>query len=170
MLDWLNEVLLNWDMIVAFFISQLINVFLSTIKSVVLIRGTRLSATLINTISYTLNAAVVSVIGKVDDIIVVCIITAITNLTGVWISLWIMDKIRKESLWRISATVKTEYFDNLVEDLHNADIDFITYNTNWSKRTPIDVFSKTRKESEIVKNIFIKYKVKYTISINKGEL
>lgn len=170
-IEWINNIILSqWQLILAFFISQLINVILSTIKSVLTVKGTKFTATLINTISYTLNAAVINQIGKVDDLFLVCIFTAITNIIGVSFSLWLLDKLRKEQLWRISATVKTEFFNDLIHELSENNIEFITYNTSWKKRVPIDVFSNTRSESEIVKTIFNKYNVKYTISVNHGEL
>ena len=170
-IEWINNIIFSqWQLILAFFISQLINVILSTIKSVLTVKGTKFTATLINTISYTLNAAVINQIGKVDDLFLVCVFTAITNIIGVSFSLWLLDKLRKEQLWRISATVKTECFKDLIQDLSENNIDFITYNTSWKKRVPIDVFSNTRSESEIIKTIFNRYNVKYTISVNYGEL
>lgn len=172
MLETIKEFLssVSWDLLLAFFISQLVNVILSTVKSVLTVKGTRLTATIINTVSYTLNAAVISQIGNVDNIYIVCIFTAITNIIGVWFSLWLLDKLRKESLWRISATVRTQYAESLKKDLTTAGIGFITYNTNWAKRVPIDVFSSGREESRKIKEIFNAYDVKYTISVNRGEL
>jgi hypothetical protein len=83
-IEWINDIIFSqWPLILAFFISQLINVILSTIKSVLTVKGTKFTATLINTISYTLNAAVINQIGKVDDLFLVCIFTAITNIIGV---------------------------------------------------------------------------------------
>lgn len=168
---WFNDTVAgNMSLIIAFFISQLVNVILSTIKSVLTIKGTRFTATCINTISYTINAAVINQIGKVDDIFLVCLFTAITNIVGVSFSLWMLDKVRKDQLWRISATVKTEFFDLLIDELHQNDIAFITYQTSWEKRTPIDVFSQTKQQSALIKKIFTKYQVKYTISINQAVL
>ena len=62
MLDIIKEFInsFDWPFTSCIFISQLVNVILSTIKSVLTVKGTRMSATLINTISYTINAAVIS--------------------------------------------------------------------------------------------------------------
>ena len=165
-----DNILLNWQFLLAFFISQLINVILSTIKSVLTIKGTKMNAAVICTITYTVNAVVINQIGKVDNLIIVCIVTAITNFTGVLFGLWVLDKLRKDQLWRISATVKTEYFQQLILDLKAAEIDFITYNTPWKKRVPVDVFSNNQKESLVIRDIFQRYNVKYTISVNNGLL
>lgn len=60
--------------------------------------------------------------------------------------------------------MKSSQFQDLVNDLHRNKVDFITYQTQWTERTPIDVFSKSREESNMIKEIFKKYNVKYTIS------
>lgn len=158
------------NLLIAFIIAQLINVIISTLKSVLTIKGTRITATLINAISYTVNAGVISQIGKVDNIIIVCVVTCITNLIGVWFSLWLLDKLRKDQLWRISATVKTEYKEQLMKELDIHNIMYLCIANNWHKFAPLDIFSTSKEESKIIKQIFIKYKVKYTISVNKGEL
>lgn len=170
--NWWNNFIQNtdWRLLIAFILGQLINVILSTLKSVLTVKGTKVSATLINTISYTINASIISVIGKVDDIIIVCIITAVSNMVGVYFSLWLIEKLRKDREWRISATVKTEFFNMLIKELHDSNIEFITFNTSWPKRTPLDVFSTSKKESKKISEIFKKYNVKYTISINDGIL
>ena len=160
----------NFNLVLAFFLSQLVNVVLSTIKSVVLIKGSRNAATVINTISYTINAAIISFIGKVNDVFTVCLITFVTNLVGVYFGLWVTEKFRKETLWRVSATVRAEYLNILMKDLDENNIMYLTYSTNWKKFVPVDVFSNNKQESKIIKSIFKKYNVKYTISVNHHEL
>lgn len=165
-LNWFRENESNWwILIVAFTTAQFINVLLSTIRSVVLIKGSRKTAVIFNVISYTVSALVTGLIaGVVKNVPLICLVTAVTNLTGTWVGLLIIDKVRKDQLWRISATVKSSQFQDLVNDLHRNKVDFITYQTQWTERTPIDVFSKSREESNMIKEIFKKYNVKYTIS------
>ena len=164
--NWFRENESNWwILIVAFTAAQFINVLLSTIRSVVLIKGSRKTAVVFNAISYTIGALVTGLIaGVVKNVPLICLVTAATNLTGTWVGLLIIDKVRKDQLWRISATVKSSQFQDLVNDLHRNEVDFITYETQWTERTPIDVFSKSKEESNLIKNIFKKYNVKYTIN------
>lgn len=165
-LNWFRENENNWwILIAAFTAAQFINVLLSTIRSVVLIKGSRKTAVIFNVISYTVSSLVTGLIaGVVKNVPLICLVTAVTNLTGTWVGLLIIDKVRKDQLWRISATVKSSQFQDLVNDLHRNKVDFITYQTQWTERTPIDVFSKSREESNMIKEIFKKYNVKYTIS------
>lgn len=89
----------GWRLLIAFVIAQLVNVILSTVKSILTIKGSRLQAVLINTISYTINAGVISQVAKISDTATVCIVTAFTNMVGVSFSLWLLDKLRKEKTW-----------------------------------------------------------------------
>ena len=154
-----------WILIIAFTAAQLVNVLLSTIRSVVLIKGSRKTAVIFNAVSYTIGALVTGLIaGVVKNVPLICLVTAATNLAGTWMGLLIIDKVRKDQLWRISATVRSSQFQDLVNDLHRSKVDFITYETQWTERTPIDVFSKSKEESSLIKEIFKKYNVKYTIN------
>jgi len=48
----------NWLMLITVFaFAQLINVILSTFKSIILVKGTKNTATIVNTISYTIGAS-----------------------------------------------------------------------------------------------------------------
>jgi len=169
---WFEENSNAWVLLlISFVIAEFINVVLSTIKSVVLIRGTKQSATIVNTISYTISAFVTAIIGSVvNNVWLVCLVVFITNSIGVWLGLTIVDKFRKDRVWKISATVKTDDFHNLIHELHVNKISFITYETSWPERKPLDVFSKSREQSLSIKTIFKKYDVKYIISENNNVL
>lgn len=165
-INWFKENGSNWwILLTAFTAAQFVNVLLSVIRSVVLIKGSRKTAVLFNVISYTISALVTGLIaGVVKNVPLICLVTAVTNLAGTWAGLMIIDKVRKDQLWRISATVKSSQFQDLVNDLHRNQVDFITYQTQWTERTPIDVFSKSKEESNAIKEIFKRYNVKYTIN------
>lgn len=170
-ISWFQSSIVDsWSLVLAFFITQLVNVFLSTIKTVLTVRGTQLTATIINTVSYTINAAVISQVGKVNDTILVCIITAVTNLIGVYFSLSILERFRKETLWKIDATIAVEDIKDVKQSLHDEDIPFITLVSDWDKRVPMFVYASNRSVSKKVQKIFSKYDVKYTISSSTKEL
>lgn len=156
--------------IIIYFIFQLINVITSAIKSILLIKGTRFVAILTNTIHYTINALVVYFIGKQTNIFIIILITILTNIIGIYIGLFIIDKTRKEQLWRISATVKSENYYLLINDLLDNHIKFVHFDTQWEKISLIDVFSQSKEESKIINQLFKKYNVKYTINRDGGKL
>ena len=158
-----------WKIIIVFCICQLINVILSTLKSVITIKGGKGLAAISNAVAYGFNTIVIKVIADVDMWIAV-IISICSNLIGVYFALWLTEKMRKDQLWKITVTVPADNYDSLISGLKEYDISFISYETSSSKYRVLDVFSKHKSTSKIIKDIFKHYDVKYTISANNGTL
>lgn len=156
-------------LIIAFSVATLINVILSTLKSVITIKGGRGIASVVNAISYGFNTIVIKGIAGVD-LWVAIVVTVIANLVGVYVGLTIVKKFEKERLWKVTVTVPTENLHDFKHDLHASDIGFIAYETSYEKYKVIDVFSRDKKESRILRELINKYKVKYTINANDGTL
>lgn len=161
---------IDWLLVGIYFAAQFINVVLSTIKSIVTIKGSRIQSIAANTVSYTLSAVITIFVAKASNVFITVGVTAITNILGVWMSLIILDKLRKDRLWLIQATVAAEDFDELIADLHADGIDFIQIETNWDRRRPLNVYSYTKEQSNQIKAIFRRYDVKFVITQNSGEL
>ena len=155
--------------ILAFFVAQLINVVLGTIKNVITIKGTKQVAAIFSAINYGVNTFVIKSISDVDMWVAITV-SMICNLIGVYVGLYITEKMRKEQLWKITVTVEAENFENLKKELKENNIDFITYKTSWEKYKVLDIFSKHKAKSKIIRNIFNNYNVKYTISANTQTL
>lgn len=162
---WFEENADGWLLLILIFaVAELINVILSTIKSVLTIKGTKGTATVVNTIAYSINAFIMALIGSVlKNVPLTVIITAITNAIGVWVGLTIIEKFRKERVWKISATVRSDKWDELVADLIRYEIKFVPIETSWDKRRPFDVYSECKEESKLIGVVFKKYNVKYMI-------
>lgn len=158
-----------WQIILAFFVAQLINVILNTIKSVITIKGGKTTAACMTAVAYGVNTFVIKVIADVDMWIAI-LISVVCNLIGVYFGLWITEKLRKEQLWKITVTVPSENIVDLTDDLKLHGITYISYETTWAKYKVLDVFSKHKTESKIIKEIFAKYNAKYTINANDGSL
>lgn len=158
-----------WKIIVVFCICQLINVILSTLKSVITIKGGKGLAAISNAVAYGFNTIVIKVIADVDMWIAV-IISICSNLIGVYFALWLTEKMRKDQLWKITVTVPADNYDSLISGLKEYNISFISYETSSSKYRVLDVFSKHKKESKLIRNLFNMYDAKYTILANDGTL
>lgn len=155
--------------VVIFFIATLINVILGTLKNVITIKGGRIAASIASAVAYGFNTLVIKMVTGVE-LWVAIIVSVVCNLVGVYLALLITDKIRKDQLWKITVTVPVEQLKDFKTDLHENDIPFIAYETSYEKYKVVDIFSKDRPESKIIKQIMSKYKVKYTISANAGTL
>lgn len=151
---------------IIFFICSLINVMLSTLKTILTVKASKGVATIINAITYGFYAIVVKQLASLDLITTVTV-TIITNIIGVYASMWLLEKTKKDCLWKISVTTKD---NTLVEKLEKFSISYVMNPVQYKKQTyyNIDVFSENQKDSSIIENILKEYKVKYNITeINK---
>lgn len=151
---------------IVFFICSLVNVMLSTLKTILTVKASKGMATIINAITYGFYAIVVKQLASLD-LITTVIVTIITNIIGVYVSMWLLEKTKKDCLWKISVTTKD---NTLVEKLEKFSISYVMNPVQYKKQTyyNIDVFSENQKDSSIIENILKEYKVKYNITeINK---
>ena len=148
--------------IIIFTVCSLVNVILSTMKTILTVRSTKIVASIINAVTYGFYAIVVKQLASLD-LTVTVIVTIVTNLIGVYLSMWLMDKMKKDCLWKISITTKDK---SIVKKIENFDIEYTLSPIQYKKETyySIEIFSKNQKDSTIIKNILNEYKVKYNVT------
>ena len=148
--------------IIIFTVCSLVNVILSTMKTILTVRSTKIVASVINAVTYGFYAIVVKQLASLD-LTVTVIVTIATNLIGVYLSMWLMDKMKKDCLWKISITTKDK---SIVKKIENFDIEYTMSPIQYKKETyySIEIFSKNQKDSSIIKNILNEYKVKYNVT------
>lgn len=153
--------------ILIFFICSLINVMLSTMKTVLTVKASKTKATLINALTYGFYAVVVKQLAEYDLIYTVTV-TIITNIIGVYVSLLLLEKFSKDHLWKICCT-----FDNILdltdccEALDETDINYSWTQMHSKKESQesfyAEIFSKTQSDSAFIKNLLEGKEVKYNI-------
>ena len=148
--------------IIIFTVCSLVNVILSTMKTILTVRSTKIVASVINAVTYGFYAIVVKQLASLD-LTVTVIVTIATNLIGVYLSMWLMDKMKKDCLWKISITTKDK---SIVKKIENFDIEYTMSPIQYKKEIyySIEIFSKNQKDSTIIKNILNEYKVKYNVT------
>ena len=153
-------------LILLFFILQLINVILSTIKYLLTIKGTKLRAAFINAFYYSVYAVIVIFTVKdftnnlVWNWTIKLSIVFVTNFIGVLISFKIMDAFHKEKIWELIILFKSEEeIEKAVNELNDLNIpNYIACkNTNLNV---LKVYSDNRKTSRIINKIIDKYSIK----------
>ena len=145
--------------ILVFVVCSLVNVVLSTLKTLIMVNAGRGSAIIINAVCYGFYTLVVKQLTSVDYMTAVTV-TILANIVGVWISYKIMDLFKKDKLWRITVTLKNKKaLDECRENLEKYNIGF----TPIEKTNSIDIYSYNQKESAIIKNILGNYDYKYFI-------
>ena len=148
--------------IIIFTVCSLVNVILSTMKTILTVRSTKVVASIINAVTYGFYAIVVKQLASLD-LTVTVIVTIATNLIGVYLSMWLMDKMKKDCLWKISVTTKNK---SIAKKIENFDIEYTMSPIQYKQETyySIEIFSKNQKDSTIIKNILNEYKVKYNVT------
>lgn len=137
--------------ILLFALCTAVNVILSTIKSILTVNGGKISASLINAITYGFYSYVI-VLTSADGmpIWLKMAITAVCNFIGVYLVKWIEEKARKDRLWKVELTVPTKYTNTIDFDLHDVPHSYIELS---DKHTLFNFYCATQKESAKVKAI-----------------
>lgn len=153
--------------ILIFTIATIINVTLSTIRSLCTIKCGKWLSALTNALCYGFYPLIVMLTARgTVGIIVNMIITGVVNFVCVWIIKFIEQKARKDKLWLVKATVLRGYTKQISHLLNNMDIPH-NYVENVGKYTLFNIFCATQKESRIAKDILERYKAKYFASEGK---
>lgn len=152
--------------ILLFALCTAVNVILSTIKSILTVKGGKFSASFINAITYGFYSYVI-VLTSADGmpIWVKMAITAICNFVGVYLVKWIEEKARKDKLWKVELTVPTRYTNTIDFDLHDVPHSYIELS---DKHTLFNFYCATQKESAKVKAIANQYEAKYFVAESKN--
>lgn len=152
--------------ILLFALCTAVNVILSTIKSILTVNGGKVSASLINAITYGFYSYVI-VLTSADGmpIWLKMAITAVCNFIGVYFIKWIEEKARKDRLWKVELTVPTKYTNTIDFDLHDVPHSYIELS---DKHTLFNFYCATQKESAKVKAIANQYEAKYFVAESKN--
>lgn len=153
--------------ILIFTIATVINITLSTIRSLCTIKGGKWISATTNAICYGFYPLVVMLTAKdTVHILVNMLITAVANFVCVWLIKFCEEKARKDKLWKIEATVFEPYEESLHTELTQAEIPH-NYISNIGKYSIFNVYCETQKESAKAKEILDYHKAKYFVSESK---
>ena len=160
------------QILILFFIANLINVMLATIKSIVTARSDdKFQVSAINAITYGFYVIIVKQIAHLPLTYTVTF-TIIANFIGVSASMHLLQKLKKDKLWKISLTAEEEEKDGITLLLNEFDIKF-SLNKIYSKHKKyyeINVYSYTQNQSRLIKDILSGFDVKYHYSEVKTRL
>lgn len=146
---------------------QLVNVILSTIKSIVTVNGSRMNASVINAVSYTFGAVITKLLTE-QSFEVAIVVTFITNIVGVWLGKYIIDKRQPERLWTVNATVRSKEKQALEDKLKNRSIQFILLPAE-NDRYLYTIFARSKAESSLLQEILSGFDVKYNIVVSRTD-
>lgn len=154
--------------ILIFTIATVINVILSTIRSLCTINGSKIVASLSNAICYGFYCYVVVLTVAEFPIWEKILITALANFIGVFIVKLIEEKARKDKLWKVEMTIKNKYADSVNEELAEADLPYGSIpiaNKDW---VVFNCYCKTQKDTTLATEICKRYKGKISAYESKS--
>lgn len=160
-----------WVYIIVFTVCQFINVGLNTAKTIIMHKEEKISSSIINAITFGFYAIIVVMTASALPLWITILITFATNLFGVYGSMWLLDRFKKDSLWEIVATVQG--VDNLQYLILNFAIDHISYNyieTNKQNEYILHIYSENQKQSIFIKKELDEVNAKYIVHEERAKL
>lgn len=149
-----------------FIVLNVVNVIIQTIKSIVTVNGGKMSAAIINAVTYAIyTVVVVFMTAEGLGILWKAIIIGIANFGGVYVVKLIEEKSRKDKLWKVEATVSREVALDLVRKLKANDLPYNYVDIN--KYYLFNVYCATQAQSAKVKEVLNTYNAKYFVSESK---
>lgn len=157
---------MNTQLLLIFIGLNIFNVIIQTVKSLATVKCGKVIASLTNAVAYGLYTIVTIYMLCELPIWWKAGIVALCNLIGVFVVKWIEEKLRKDRLWKIEATVYAELTNRLHEELKKAEIPH-NYIENIGKYTIFNVYCETQAESATAKKILDSNAAKYFVSESK---
>ena len=134
-----------------YLVLPIVYVILNTVTNIAKIKCSKLIASLTSAVCYGFYVIVVVATASNQPIWVKMLLTAVTNVVGVYVGMWVMEKLRKDKLWKIEITIRDAIeayqFENTLREKD------ISFNSVVCENNDIilNVYSKSQKESEIIK-------------------
>ena len=137
---------------IIFIICTIINVTLSTIRSLCTIKGGKWLSATTNAICFGFYPLIVMLTAKgTVAIINNMLITGVVNFICVWVIKYIEEKTKPEKLWLVKCTIPNKMADDMRMLLKTANISY-SY-VNIEKYVVFDTYCQTQKETQIVTDL-----------------
>lgn len=146
-------------MLLIFALATFLNVVLSTIKSVMTIKGTKISAAVWNALSFGLYSYIVILTATADlTTVEKIIVTVVCNLIGVYGVKWVEEKMRKDRMWKLEMTVLYCEASEMHKALEAANIP--NHYTDAGRHAAFSCYCSTKAETDTALAIGEKFNAK----------
>lgn len=133
------------NILIQFLILTILNVIISTVKSIITVKGDKWSASLISAFYYGFYTIVLMYTVADFPLYQKVIITAGCNLIGVFVVKAIEEKSQKDKLWLVKITIPCLQWDTAKPLLDNYDIPYQFYDID--KYYVVDCFCADRTQT-----------------------
>ena len=135
---------MDWNLFWLFCVLNIFNVIIQTAKSIATIRCNKWIAALVNAFAYGLYTVVLVYMTCELELWLKVIVVALANLIGVFVVKACEEKAKKDKLWKIEATVRSNRAETLKELLNASDLAY----------SVVPVVGAQTDESYVVFNIY----------------
>ena len=158
--------------IIVFIVCQFINVGLNTAKTIIMHKEEKISSSIINAITYGFYAIIVVMTASALPLWITIVITLITNLIGVYGSMWLLERFKKDSLWEIVATTDRKNLEEIREYLNICEIahNYNLVDNYKNSQVVFRIYSENQKQSVETKYILDKLNAKYIVHEERVKL
>lgn len=133
--------------IIIFAVATIVNVVLSTMRSLMTINSGKWGAAIMNAVCYGFYTWVVVLTVADFDLWLKIAITALANFVGVWVVKFIEEKSRKDKLWKIEMAIPCDLKDCVIQCLV---MNNIPYNhREVSEWVMFDCYCENQEQSKI---------------------
>ena len=151
------------QLLLTFIILNVINVVLQTVRSLATVKCGKGVAALVNAVCYGVYTIVIVFTMCELPLLLKAVIVGLCNLVGVFFVKLSEEKLRKDKLWKVEATVGSYIKANEIEA--RAKIEQLSFNRLvYPKFDVFNFYCPTQATSTIVKKILTDYDVKYFVS------
>ena len=156
---------MNIELLITFIILSIINVIFSTVRSIVTIKGNKVTASFISGGYFAFYN--IMLLYTVADFPMwqKCVITFVCNVIGVFIVKFIEEKSRKDKLWKVEATIPRAEASRLINYLENSELSYNYVDIN--KYYLFNFYCPTQRQSAEVKKLLDNFDAKYFVSESK---
>lgn len=151
-----------------FAILTIINIVLQTAHSVCLVKCNKIVASLVNAVAFAVYTIVVVFTARAlvnnfaVDTIIKCSIVFVCNIFGTYLSLMLIDKLKKDNLWEIVTTIKdTSKVFKIANKLNDYDINYGI--AELIEGYSLQIYSYSQADSLIIKELLTENNLKYIV-------
>ena len=144
--------------ILLFTIATVINIVLSTIRSLCTIKGGKMVSAVTNAVCYGFYPLIVMLTAK-DTVSIVTnmAITAIANFVCVYIIKMVEEKARKDKMWKVEMAIPLDKSSEVIEFMKTNE-NKIPFNYNYlGKWCIFNCYCETQENSAIMRELAIHY-------------
>lgn len=148
-----------------FVILNFINVLVNTARSLTTVKGGKWVASVMNALCYGYYTVIIVITATYEmPLLMKCIAVAIVNFVGVFTIKFCEEKMQKEKRWVFLATAKIENnaVIDVAEKLKALEIKLVYTTVIENELYTLQIFSNTRKESEMITAILENYNIKFS--------